>query len=72
MCDHWFFCSLPIVAFPKSEIILSPLISRIFGTLPRLTDAALKIIEMRRKEGNDVVVSKSTRIVSNTWRSNHV
>ena len=53
----WFFYSPLTVAFPKSETILSPLISRIFGTLPRLTDAALKIVEMRRKEGNDVAVS---------------
>ena len=59
MCVHdcWFFCSPLTVSFPKLETILSPVLSRIFDTLPRLTDAASKIVEMRTKEGNDVAVS---------------
>ena len=52
------FLLLIIVSFPKITPYLSPLmrLGGFMSTLPRLTDAAIKIVEMRRKEGNNVAV----------------
>ena len=52
----------PTVSAPRLTPILRPFLrlSGALSTLPRLTEGAIKMVELRKKEGNTVSVSSTT------------
>ena len=54
-----YFSSFILVSTPWIAPLLEPLLrmSGAFGSLPRVTEAAIKMVEMRRKEGDGTSVS---------------